>query len=499
MSEPTSTNAAGLRVRLRRLEIHNYQAIKVAAFDIKPGVNDIAGEPAQGKSTIPQAIRELLTKGGVSSMPLRRGAAEGLIRAELTDGSVLEKKITPKGAQPTRRTDADGKRTGIDSLQGWITEEVFNPLAFAALADSKAGRRTQAEVISEIAGLDTAKLDEQRAAHLAEESAAKKAAEELEAQARGVVVPEEVAVPGEEIDLASFATRKGEIERQRYDQTLQRKAADDAGREAALAADRVAKLDKEIADLETKLADARGRRQRADEEANAKHSHAAELAAQVATLVEPDGSALETEIEQARQHNARVRAAQQANEERGRKLAERAGLEQKAAAKRTVERGAAMKKREADAAKAEAIAAAARRMPVSGLTIEGEGADREVYLNGVPLSQASTMQRMQLGCALALARQPRLGFLWIDYGNELDEKALEWLQGFLEANNADAFVVHVIEAEEVASADGLIVEAGEIKADRRRTRKPRSAAATERAAAAASADATTDDDEPPTL
>ena len=127
----------------------------------------------------------LVVKNGVnscsataSSMPLRRGAAEGLIRAELTDGSVIEKKITPKGAQPTRRTDAEGKRTGIDSLQGWISEEVFNPLAFAALADSKAGRRAQAEVISEIAGLNTAKLDDERAQHLADESAAKKAADE---------------------------------------------------------------------------------------------------------------------------------------------------------------------------------------------------------------------------------------------------------------------------------------------------------------------------------
>ena len=218
-----------------------------------------------------------------------------------------------------------------------------------------------------------------------------------------------------------------------------------------------------------------------------------------AQLVDPSTAEIDAEIERAKEHNTHVLALKEQVKARERALETRAAIEQRAQAKRTAERTAAMKKREADAAKSEAIAAAARRMPVAGLTIEGEGADREVYLNGVPLSQASTMQRMQLGCALALARQPRLGFLWIDYGNELDEKALTWLQGFLEENNADAFVVHVIEADEVEKADGLIVESGEIKADRRKTRKPRSAQATERAAAAVAAEATADDDGPPSL
>ncbi len=494
MSETTGDNFAQ-RVRLRRLEIHNYQAIKVAAFDIRPGVNDIAGEPAQGKSTIPQAIRELLTKGGVSSMPLRRGAAEGLIRAELTDGSVIEKKITPKGAQPTRRTDAEGKRTGIDSLQGWISEEVFNPLAFAALADSKAGRRAQAEVISEIAGLNTAKLDDERAQHLADESAAKKAADELEAQARGVVVPDAPGEIPEEMDVAAIAGRKGEVQRVIYANQVKRQAAADADKATKEAGALVEKIDREIAELEAKLADARGRLGRAQAETTAKAEKAQQLAADAAQLVDPSTAEIDAEIERAKEHNTRVLALKEQVKARERAQETRAAIEQRAQAKRTAERTAAMKKREADAAKSEAIAAAARRMPVAGLTIEGEGADREVYLNGVPLSQASTMQRMQLGCALALARQPKLGFLWIDYGNELDEKALEWLQGFLEEQQADAFVVHVIEADEVATADGLIVEDGEIKADRRKTRKAR-AVAPKVAAAPPVADS---DDEPPTL
>ena len=104
MSETTNSNA---RVRLKRVEVRNYQSVKCAIFNVIPGINDLAGIPAQGKSTIPQAIAELFIKGGVSSMPLRRGAGDGLIRAEMDDGSVIEKKITPKGAQPTRRTDAE--------------------------------------------------------------------------------------------------------------------------------------------------------------------------------------------------------------------------------------------------------------------------------------------------------------------------------------------------------------------------------------------------------
>jgi len=487
MSEETK------RVRLKRLEIHNYQAVEFVAFDIARGCNDIAGRPAQGKSTIPQAIRELFTKGGVSSMPLRRGAADGLIRAEFDDGSFAEKKITAKGAQPTRRTDVDGKKTGIDSLAGWISEDVFNPLAFAALADSKAGRRAQAEIISEIAGLDTGKLDAERAQHLAAESAAGKAAEELEAQARGAVVPDAPAEIGEErepvglIDVVAIAGRKGEVASIIAAHAEERRKAKEAERAHEESAARAVTITEEIEALERKLEDLRGRSARAIDEMQAKWNRWQELAAASEKLVDPDTTTIDAEITAAREHNARIerevmdrnriaRAAEDRAAERTRALAKRAEIEERARAKRTEERTAAGKKRAVDAAKAEAIANAARRMPIAGLSIEGEGADREVYMNGVPLSQASTMQKMQLGCSLALKRGVVLGLLWIDYGNELDERALEWLQGFLEEHNADAFVVHVVLDEtKILEADGLIVEGGKVIADRRKTRKARAA------------------------
>ncbi len=465
------------RVRLRGLRVENYQAIKLVEFAVRRGINDIAGSPAQGKSTIPQAIKELFTKGGVSSMPLRRGAAEGSIIATFDDGSVVEKRLGPKGASPTRRTDAEGKKTGIDSLTGWISPDVCNPLAFAALSESKPGRRAQAEIISEIAGLDTGPIDTERAQHLAAESAAAKAAEDLEAQARGVVVPAlPIEVPSP-IDEASIASRKGEVEKQKAANDTQRRDAATADKSFREASKRVDDLEVEITKVEARLADLRGQRTRALDEATAKGVTAHDLSTAAAALVDPTTDAIDAEIAAAKLHNERSREAAEVAREHNRTLGERAKLQEKAAAKRTEERAAGMKKRECDAKKAEAIATAAKKMPVAGLTIEGEGADREVYMNAVPLSQASTMQRLQLGCALALARNPKLGFLWIDYGNELDETALCWLQGFLEEHNADAFVVHVVlDGTKIDEADGLIVEGGEVVADRRKTRKARTAA-----------------------
>lgn len=492
MSEPTSTtDDFGKRVRLKRLEVRNYQKITCAVFDVLPGVNDIAGSPAQGKSTIPQAIRELFTKGGVSSMPLRRGAADGEIIATFDDGSKVEKKITAKGASPTRRTDAEGKRTGIDQLTGWISPDVFNPLSFRALSDSKPGRRTQAEIISEIAGLDTTAIDDERAGHLAAESAAGKAADDLEAQARGVVVPADVAMPGEErvgadvVDVATIAGRKAEVAQAKAANDKQRAAAKQASSDAAKAADAERAAIGEVNRLRAALSAAEVAADAASKAAIAAQDKAAEMLAAAAALVDPDTSGIDAEIEAAKKtnadaraevelHNKAVRAAHAAHADHLRAAAERAKLLQKAAAKRTEERDAASRKRDCDARKAQAIAEAAKKMPVQGLTVEGTGADREVYFNGVPFSQASTMESLQVGCALALARNPKLGFLWIDFGNELDEAALEWLQGFLVANNADAFVVHVVlDADKIDDATGLIIEGGEIVADRRKTRTPR--------------------------
>lgn len=474
MNEPAN------RIRLRRLEITNYQAIKYIAFDIAPGITPIAGRTAQGKSTIPQGIRELLQKGGVSSRPLRNGAAEGSIRAEFSDGSVGEKKITAKGTQPFRRTMVDGMKGGLESVAGWISDEIFDPLAFGALAATKPGRRAQAETIMEIAGGDTSEIDEERVAALAEESAAGKAAADLEAQARGVVVPGDVAFLGEErpivdrVDLVAIAGKRGEAVVQKAANDEKRRAVDAMvqGREAAARGCDVAERDAEAAQAALDRAIG-AKRIAAGKLIDAQAAEDATRAA-AAALVDIDTTAIDAEIAAARAanataraeaeaHNRSVRAAVEQHAAHLRGMAERAKLETRAKAARAEERAAAARKKEADGQKAAAIAEAAAKMPIAGLTIEG--IDREVFLNGAPLSQASTRERMAIGCAIALARNPRLGLLWIDYGNELDADAEAWLQDFLAANDADAFVVHVV--DDPATAQGIVVEGGEILADRR--------------------------------
>lgn len=458
------------RVRLKRLEVRNFRKIEFVAFDVMPGVNDIAGATAQGKSTIPLAVVELLKKGGVSSRPLRNGAADGSIRAEFDDGSVAEKAIGPSGAKPTKALAGDGRRIPVDELQGWISDEIFDPLKFAALADTKAGRRLQAEMLAELVGLDTTKVDTEREQALANESAAKKAAEEYEAQAKGVQVPALPTDVPELIDEAAIAAEKGPA--------AEAKAANDRVREAAKAAHlEVTRADK-AAD-EARVAVDRARKQLADAESTLlerikAHDAAIEAAAEhgrkVAALKDPDTSTIDSRLADAKANNVRAREAEKATAEHKRATAERERIAGQARKKRDEERAAAAVKRDCDARKAAAIAQAASKMPIPGLSIEGIGADREVFLNAVPLSQASTRERMALGCALALLREPRLRLLWIDFGNELDPAAVEWLQGFLEANDADAFVVHVV--ANPADADGLIIEEGKVVADRRRVRAP---------------------------
>lgn len=482
------------RIRLSRLEITNYQTIKIIKFDILPGVNDISGRCAQGKSTIPQAVVELLRKGGVSSRPLRTGADKGEIRGLFSDGSTITKKLKPDGAEPSRRV-SDGMKGGLETWHGWITDQIFDPLAFKRLGDTKPGRRLQAEMIAALAHCDTTPIDDKRKAAVEARTAIGRTGEALKAQLDAIVVPEAIIVlrdgteiPDERpivdaVDVADIASRKADAATQKAGNDKAREGARRASAEAKSADEAVGVLERQIEDLQRHLAAAVDRSRKAvvtlkDAEANA------------AALIDPDTADIDRQIADARTantaaradaeaHNRRVRAAREQaagavrdREERDRLIAaatkQRDGLAAKVAAERVRWEAENATVKTLDEERAALIAAA--KMPIDGMTIAGEGTDREIYYRGEPFSQSSGAEGLLVGCAIGFAQNPALGLLSIDYGDALDRDLLAVLQAQLVEHDADAFVIHVVDPPADGQPDqrkGLVIEGGEIVADNR--------------------------------
>lgn len=156
---PPPTNQEG--VHITALYINNMRKIRAVALglDMEPLI--VTGDNEQGKTTLMNSIEYLFT--GVEPIdPIRRGAKEARVRGDLmTDsgqGYILERYITRKGNKGLKLKTVDG--TPISSpaglLKSWIGTIAFDPSRFVRMDPDEQG-----EVIRELTGLDTTKLDEQ--------------------------------------------------------------------------------------------------------------------------------------------------------------------------------------------------------------------------------------------------------------------------------------------------------------------------------------------------
>jgi len=99
----------------------------------------------------------------------------------------------------------------------------------------------------------------------------------------------------------------------------------------------------------------------------------------------------------------------------------------------------------------------------AGLPVPGLGFDNgEVTYNGLPLSQASGAEQLEISCAICMAENPQIGILTIDVGwSELDNDSQKVLRQWAEKINAQVWVTKVTEDPE---EDGWHIVSGEVVA-----------------------------------
>jgi DNA repair exonuclease SbcCD ATPase subunit len=425
-------------LRIIRLEAENVKRLHAVTITPDGHLVEIAGNNAQGKTSVLDAIMWGLggTKG-IQAEPIRRGADKARIEIVLGNGTktelIVERKFTEKnsargGAITVKTADGMSPSNPQELLNSLLGKLTFDPLDFM-----RRDARNQAEILRSMVKIDI-DLDRNaadREAAFDARTEVNREAKSLRAQASAIVVdcPADAQPINESSLLSQMENAAG------INADIQRRKTN---RELA------------VQEIERQRSDAKEKREQAarliDEaetlEAAAKRTEnniaaAGELKQQI------DLSDIRSELDAAKKINAAL-----AEKARRDKLVTQAKAKED-------ESAALTKKIDAlDAAKIAAIKAA--KMPVPGL---GLGVDCVTY-NGLPLDQASDAEQLKVSTAIAAALNPKLRVIRIRDGSLLDQDSMAWLAHFAEDRDMQVWVETVGNGN---SPSAIVIEDGHVR------------------------------------
>lgn len=411
-------------MKIVSLSAENFKRLR--AVEIRPDGHmvQIVGKNGAGKTSVLDAIWAALAgAAAVPAVPIRTGESAARIKLDL--GEIIVRRTFKRQEDGEVTTalsveNAEGVRYGspqkmLDALLG---ELAFDPLAFARMAP-----KDQFETLRRfVPGVDFAAIDAATAADYAERTAMNRRAKESRTIAEGILVSADTPTQLEDESAIADALEQAGAHNARV-----------AGiqKDRAFAAERLAFIGREVARLEKQIADLQ-----------------IEAAAHQDAQQRPVPEALDTAAIRARLERAKLANQRYRDREKQRQhLTDASAFEQRAQ-----ELTRTMEIREAD--KRAAIAAAA--MPVPDLDF-GDGV---VLKNGVPFAQASDAEKLRASVAIALAMNPKLPVIRIQDGSLLDAASLALVGEMAAAHDAQVWVERVAEDGTV----GFLIEDGAVVA-----------------------------------
>lgn len=404
-TNPTSS------LRVTRLEARDFKRIE--ALDIAPGRKSLIilrGPNEAGKtSAIDSLIATIGGKARSPEVPIRRGADAAAVTVELSDA------LRPR-YQVTRSWTAEGKtylnvkavnedgtvgkvsagQTLLDSL---VSDVSFDPLAFAKANKAEQVRLLYAAV-GKLADYEAAQARRRALYDQRTQINAKVKQAEAELTACPDPCPGQVLQTVSDAKLAEQLADAQTHNRQR--DTVEREIEDllTAAREHSRRAEA---LDQEFARI----------RQEAIHEAKLSLEMAEKADAAKARLAAMppavDTAAITAHVQQVREANAR---AEQQGKNRTKYVAVRSARSDADALTARIET--------VDGELVRLLESSAIGQAVPGLTVKAG----EVLHNGLPLSQASGMRRLEVSCLVGMAASPSLRVLCVDEGDQLDDASI---------------------------------------------------------------------------
>ena len=411
-------------MKIIKFTAENVKRLKAVEITPDGTIQVVAGRNAQGKSSVLDAIWLALGGGAAAratARPIRDGEDTASVTLDLGDLVVTR---TWKGDKTTLTVkSADGAKFSSPQavLDGLVGRLSFDPLEFT--------RRTPAEQRDALLSLvdlpfDPKAVDAQRVKLYDDRTEIGR-----KRKALGSVPSPNNALPVDETSASELLT---EI---RTARNVERQEVNDRAAVGFLVSateqksTRIADLTKQIAELTAEL------------KTDAKRIEKATAA----IVVAPEGYAeeLEARLTTIEESNEAIRANNRAREI---KHEDAALHEQYCAVTDEID--------ELDRSKAEGLAAAV--FPVEGLGFDESG----VTYKGIPFSQASSAEQIQVSLAMAMSLNPRLRVIRIMDGSLLDADSLALIS--TAATDADYQVW--IERVGDGGEGGVVIEDGEIEA-----------------------------------
>lgn len=410
------------------LTVQNFMKLKKVHIDTRGrSVVVVGGKNAQGKSSLLESIVFALgSKRDAVEDVVRHGAKQAAVQVLLGKDGVTEYTVTKKRNPDRFELEQKGIDEPLKEPRKTL-DEMLGDLTFDALALLGKKGKEQVEMTKRILGLDFAALDEEADKLFNQRHDDKVALKALQAQMDAIDVPEDT--PTLAISIVDLI---GELEawedRQSSYAALKMKVA---AKEKHLAV-----VNTEIEAIKEKLTLLEKEYSLADE-ALFKAIKARELTEP--PLVE-DKQAIRERISQAQETNRHVADRKR----RGELISQTLGLTGAISL-------AANRLQEIDDKKVREISET--DIPVEGLTFDENG----LYLNGVPLEQASQKEQIDVGFGLAIADNPRIGITLVRNASLLDDDSMAHIAQIAEENHVQVWLERV--GDDPAA---FIIEDGEV-------------------------------------
>lgn len=411
-------------MKIINLYAENLKRLTVVQITPEGNLVQITGRNGQGKTSVLDAIWWALDGAKkIQSTPIRKGEERAIIRLDLGDIKVTRRfNAQEDGSYTTSITVENGEGARFSSPQSMLDnllgELTFDPLAFTRMKDADQVMAMRSLVPD--FDFDQADADNKRdfATRTEENRRAKADRASAEAIKLPDVIPERVVFS----DL-SREWNEANLKNSERDNEIKRRGGITNQREI---------LRSQIADFEDQLMDMRSREASLTENING-FSDLPDAINIDSIRSKMDHAEATNRIVNQAETRARFLSAAEEAEEKAERLTDSINR-RKAAAKEAIEKS---------------------DMPVNGLTIE----DGSVYLDGVPLNQASDAQQLQVSISIAMALNPKLKVIRVRDGSLLDDDAMNTLVAMADEHDYQIWIERVDSSGEI----GFVLEDGHLK------------------------------------
>lgn len=436
------------------LKAENIKKLKAVQITPDGNVVKISGRNEQGKTSLLDSIWYAL--GGAKAIPekpIRQGEKSASVTLNLGDIIVTRSFTEANSYLKVENKDGAAFKSPQAMLDKLIGELSFDPLAFA-----KADPKKQVDMLLKVVDLqlDHAKLQEIAGVPVPKAGNPLQVIKDVYGtiytqrtavnrqldQAKKVLASRPEVEPAEPVSVSELVAERDQLIKVNEENDRKRREYEKEVKSVLASEQRIAGIQDDIERLREQLKQKENQLSEEKEALKFRSEAIKDLREVVEVLVDNDLTDINNRIAKADETNRQARQYQDQVREQARVDALKAEADSMTARLEAI-----------NSFKQELVGST--RFPVDGLDFGDNG----VIYNGIPFSQVSSAQKLQVSMSVAMALNPKLRVIRIDDGSLLDSKHMAVIEQMAKDNDFQVWIELVDESGKV----GIYLEDGEVK------------------------------------